>query len=123
MNGKGRAGEEFAAEILTEQGYKIEAVNFFSPYGEVDIIASRGGSLCFVEVKTRRKNPMVSGAQSVTRSKQRKIIKTALAYMQEKGWELQPRFDVFSVTTDENGTVTGWDHIKEAFNGDAYKGD
>lgn len=41
------------AAYLRRNGYRIEASQFRCRMGEVDLIASRDGVLCFVEVKTR----------------------------------------------------------------------
>jgi putative endonuclease len=49
----GRAGEERAAAYLCDRGYEILDRNWRCPLGEIDIVASQGGLLCVVEVKTR----------------------------------------------------------------------
>lgn len=118
---RGRAGEEYAAGVLAGMGYRILGRNVRSRYGEVDIVAEKGGVLCFVEVKTRRRGAQVSGAAAVGTAKQRKILKTALTYLQENpGNDRQPRFDLFVVETDGRGAVLGHDHLEGAFDGEAY---
>lgn len=118
---KGARGEDFAAERLTALGYRVVDRNYHSRYGEVDIIAVKGDVICFVEVKTRRGDAMVSGAQAVSRSKQRKIITTALQYLQRHPeYDLQPRFDVFSVVTAGEGKAPEYDYLMGAFDGEAY---
>jgi putative endonuclease len=47
----GREGEEAACRYLEGQGYEVVARNFRAGPGEIDIIASRGDNLAFVEVK------------------------------------------------------------------------
>lgn len=113
---KGKAGEDYAAGVLKRQGYVILARNFSARFGELDIIAQKDGILAFVEVKTRRRGSMVSGFEAVTPGKMRKIILTAQRYMSAAPGvcDLQPRFDVFSVIT-ENGTVTEHIHLEGAF--------
>jgi len=49
----GREGENRACQYLRRQGYEIIARNWRSRFGEIDIIARNGGSLIFIEVKTR----------------------------------------------------------------------
>ena len=49
----GRQGEEKAACYLVEQGYKIIARNYYTRWGELDIICTKGKDIYFVEVKTR----------------------------------------------------------------------
>ncbi|MEY4397320.1 MAG: hypothetical protein RLZZ40_1076 [Actinomycetota bacterium] len=50
----GRWGETVAAEFLESEGYLIIDRGWRCPRGEIDIIATRGSSTAFVEVKTRR---------------------------------------------------------------------
>jgi len=49
----GRRGETLAALYLMLTGWRIVARRVKSARGEVDIVARRGGTLCFVEVKWR----------------------------------------------------------------------
>ena len=46
----GRLGEEAAAKLLEASGYRILERNYRSKMGEVDIIASKGAMLSFIEV-------------------------------------------------------------------------
>jgi putative endonuclease len=50
---RGWVSEWFATGALMAKGYRILARRFRTPYGEIDIIAVRGGRLAFVEVKRR----------------------------------------------------------------------
>lgn len=51
---QGRRGEAFAAWYLRLTGWSILARRVKTPRGEVDLIARRRGTVCFVEVKWRR---------------------------------------------------------------------
>lgn len=51
---RGRLGESIAAWWLRLHGWRILARRVRVPAGEVDIIARRGQTLAFVEVKVRR---------------------------------------------------------------------
>lgn len=119
-NGLGNLGEDYACWVLTDLGYELLERNFRSRFGEVDIIAKKEGFLCFVEVKTRGQNSMGRPAESVTLSKQRKIIKTAEYYLvrhpsllEREG--LQPRFDCMEVFADGEGNPVAYEIIKNAF--------
>ena len=50
---KGRKGETLAAWYLRLKGWRILARRVKTPRGEVDLIARRGRTLAFVEVKWR----------------------------------------------------------------------
>lgn len=77
----GQIGEEMASMILIEEGYEIIERNYKCPLGEVDIIASKGNEVLFVEVKTRKSITMGRPAEAVTRKKKVHIINTANAYI------------------------------------------
>lgn len=119
---KGRMGEDFAAEVLEKQGYKILGRNVHSARGEVDLIAQKDQVLAFVEVKTRKHATFYPGSLAVTPEKQRRIIQTALLWLQgreDHGEQL--RFDVFLVETDGRGQVLQYEHMEGAFDGEAYR--
>ena len=49
---KGKEAESLACNFLQKQGFLIIECNFFSPFGEIDIIAKNEEVLYFVEVKS-----------------------------------------------------------------------
>ena len=110
----GAAGEACAAQYLQRCGFGILRQNYQTRFGEVDIIAAAGSFLVFAEVKTRRTNAAVSGAESVTAAKQRRILAAAQQYLLENESGLQPRFDVIEVV-HENGVFSVRQHIEDAF--------
>ncbi len=94
----GAWGEDRAAEYLLHEGYAILERNFHSRFGEIDIIAEKNNTICFVEVKTRKKSSYVMPGEAVTVSKQRKIILTAEFYLSRYNSEnIACRFDVIEV--------------------------
>jgi len=94
----GSWGEAKSAEYLRKKGYKIEAMNYYSRYGEIDIIARKKKIVVFVEVKLRKDDKFAKAAEFVSISKQKKIILTAQAYLQEKDdRKSQARFDVIEI--------------------------
>jgi putative endonuclease len=117
-NASGKIGEDCASEILLKKGYEIIERNYHSRFGEIDIIAQNSNYIIFVEVKTRDENYSVSPLEAVTVSKQKKLYKTALLYLQSHTSLLQPRFDVIGITTkDSNYTIKSVEHIENAFIG------
>jgi len=108
----GKTGEEKARQFLLNLGYQIIKTNYHSGYGEIDIIAQDEEELVFVEVKTRAKDPQ-KAFSSVSRTKQRKLVKTA-AYFLSRYSQYQEsftRFDVIAVI-NKTGEIL---HLKEAF--------
>ena len=110
----GDMGEEFAAKYLEKNGYKIVDRNFKCRFGEIDIIAVKDGYIVFAEVKTRAKNALVSGEESVDYFKQRRLISAAKYYLKISQSLLQPRFDVIVVEHSDN-ILTITNHIENAF--------
>lgn len=115
----GKLGEDFVCMHLASQGYTIVCRNYRIKGGEIDIIASDGEYLAFVEVKSRRPGSLVSGFDAVNQRKKGLIIKTASDYCCKHPADLQPRFDIAQVTI--SGTrVLGIDYIKNAFDTTGY---
>lgn len=112
----GNKGEKIAKDYLIKKGYAIESVNFYSKYGEIDIIAKIDRYIVFIEVKTRKEFSIVLPAQAVTKNKKNKIIKTAFVYIDVNGITIQPRFDVVEIVTCSSSLkVKNINHIENAF--------
>jgi putative endonuclease len=77
---KGHDAEQDAAAMLTQRGYEILSRRFRSPAGEIDLVASNGPHLAFVEVKARRNRD--DAAWSVTPRQQRRIADAAGYWLQ-----------------------------------------
>lgn len=64
---RGRRGEAIAAWFLRLKGWRIVGARVKTPRGEVDLIARRGKSIAFVEVKARTKTVDLATAIDATR--------------------------------------------------------
>ena len=84
-------GEALAAEYLRGKRYRIEAMNYRTRLGEIDIIASNRQYLIFCEVKLRK------SADFGDAHKQQRLRTTALLYLSQHETPLQPRFDVIEI--------------------------
>ncbi|MBF0538429.1 MAG: YraN family protein [Nitrospirae bacterium] len=115
----GKYGEWVAMRYLKGLGYMIIERNYKNEVGEIDIIARDDQTVVFVEVKTRRSDTFGQPIEAITRRKRKKIIETALLYMQGLTPEPPARFDVVSVRLTGNKSSTGYQktlqHIKDAF--------
>lgn len=76
----GVGAEAQAAAILKERGFDIISRRFRSAAGEIDLVASNGAHLSFVEVKARR--TLDDAAWSVTPRQQRRIAEAASIWLQ-----------------------------------------
>ena len=95
----GEWGEEQAARFLKKQGFRIiERRARPSRRGELDLVATRGGALVFVEVKTRCDETFGSPISSVGRAKRHALNRAAIRYLRRADWpKLVYRFDVVEV--------------------------
>ena len=91
-------GEAQIANYLRRRRYELLAHSYHCRFGEIDLIARKGGVLCFVEVKTRSPDYLVRPAEAVGPAKRRKLIETALYYTME-----HPEYSGCSKPWDGNG--------------------
>ncbi len=111
----GDFGERVAAAHLEAKGYRILERNFRTREGEVDIIAERGGTLVFAEVRTRRGEALGSAAESVTASKAARILAAAQAYVQgAEGCPADQRIDVIALSLAQDGRGLALEPIEGA---------
>src|SRR5580658_2879428 len=71
----GLSAESRAAMLLIAKGYRIAARRWKTPFGEIDIVAGRGKTLVFVEVKARASAD--EAIEAVTERTQRRIVAAA----------------------------------------------
>ncbi len=105
----GRLGEDIAAQFLQRKGFDILVRNYRKPWGEIDIIAEKGGIVRFVEVKavSRESLPSVSREmanyrpeEQVHPTKLNKICRTAELYMANNNDKREFQVDVVGVFLD-----------------------
>jgi putative endonuclease len=90
---RGRDAEWLAALRLRLAGYRIVARNFRSPVGEIDLVARRGRTLVFVEVKARAGH--AAAAWSISPRQQARIRRAAEAFLATR-----PELATFSLRFD-----------------------
>ncbi len=93
---KGKLAEDKATLYLENIGFLIIERNFYSRFGEIDIIVSKDEVLHFVEVKSGL--DYESAILNITNSKLTKIIKTAQVYMKKNSLDVDFVFDAVIVT-------------------------
>ena len=113
----GDIGEQATADFLQRHGYAILERNYTVRGGEIDIIASKDDVTAFVEVKTRKENPLEQGEQAITPAKKKRLVAAAQRYIDEVMMNCDTfRFDVAVVTVSDNAVK----HLKyyvNAFDG------
>lgn len=95
----GLAAEDEARDYLQTQGLTWVESNYRCKLGEIDLIMRDKDYLVFVEVRARTSTRHGNALESVTRFKQKKLIRTALLYLQTKRLldKQLCRFDVVSI--------------------------
>lgn len=112
----GDIGEKYAEKYLRKNGYKILDRNFLRKCGEIDIVAAKDDYIAFVEVKTRKENPLIQPCEAVNYKKRRCLIKTATLYLLENNIDSYCRFDVCEVFLNpSNHKLVRINYIEEAF--------
>lgn len=99
----GSEQESKAVQYLKEQGYKIEAQNYWTRFSEIDIVAREGDYLCFVEVKYRSSSRYGAPEGVITPRKMQRMGRAAMAYLREKkiSPDMPVRFDVIFILQEE----------------------
>ena len=122
----GRGGEEIACQFLSRKGYKVIDRNYRKKWGEIDIIAVKGETVRFIEVKAvSREIDSENGSREmdyrpeelVHNSKLRKIARTAALYMEEKSDDREFQIDVVGVIMDNEKRVARCRLIEQALEG------
>ena len=113
----GDRGERAAAKFLRRKGMRILCRSYRTPRGEIDLVARDGGTLVFVEVKTRRQG---QPAEAVNLEKQRRITRASLQFLKRYGLldlarPVPCRFDIVAVVWPEERGRPTIEHFPDAF--------
>lgn len=106
-------GESIAVDYLRREGYKILASNFNGRGFEIDIIASKGNMISFVEVKRRKKTDFMNPLKSINKKRKEHMIKGAKFFLQSNNLydRCDVRFDVITII----GKDEEIEYYKDAF--------
>lgn len=114
----GLFAEEVVADRLVEEGWRLLGHRVRTRVGELDLVARRGDTVVFAEVKSAR--PGRLGVEEAVDGRQRhRIRRAAIAWMtacpgHQRGVR-RYRFDVFVVRLDPDGVVQCVEHVADAF--------
>ena len=108
----GRRAEQLAAWYLRFKFYRILARRWRTPLGEIDLVAKRGRTLAFVEVKARATE--AAAIEAITPAARVRIARAAQLWLTRypAAASLTLRFDVVIIAG------RGWPrHLRSAFDG------
>ena len=115
----GRSGEDMAVGFLEGKGFSILERNYRCLFGEIDVIAGKGDTIAFVEVKTRSGVRYGRPCEAVGRDKQAHIRRVALFYIGESRklglnlYDKEFRFDIVEILSRGDGHKINY--IRDAF--------
>ncbi|MEI2716041.1 MAG: YraN family protein [Candidatus Nanopelagicales bacterium] len=100
----GRLGENLACRHLRDLGFLILDRNWRCRDGEIDVVALDSGQVVICEVRTRHGTTAGTPAESITRSKIRRLRKLAWQWLQHRGAKTSwVRIDVIGIQIDDLG--------------------
>ena len=109
----GLRGEELAAAHLIEGGFQILARNVRVGRCELDLIAVRGRTVVFCEVRARSSAALIEPVESIDRAKVARVRRAAAQWLAAQGARFeQIRFDAASVLLSEPPRLT---YFEDAF--------
>ena len=78
----GRGGENIACQFLERHGYKVVERNYRRKWGEIDIIATKDGTVRFVEVKAvSREISKMDGSREMDYRPEERVLLNARGYV------------------------------------------
>lgn len=101
-NDFGKEGEEMAVGWLCERGYVILDRNWRYSHYEIDIVATKNGTLHFIEVKTRKGNFFGFPEQNVKKKKFRDMQRAADEFLFRNPGYKWVQYDILSITLFED---------------------
>lgn len=110
----GRQAENIVYEYLISKGYTVRERNWRpkTSKSEIDLIAQKGDTIVFVEVKARSDRD-VDPADALTAEKVKNVVRGANSYLLAQEETYFYRFDVAAVTgNSEDYTL---DYLEDAF--------
>ena len=80
----GQRGEQIVCDNMLNRGYRILERNLRYKFGEIDIVAEKNHTLCFVEVRTRENADLGHPLETISVNKQKRIRRAAEAFISRR---------------------------------------
>lgn len=92
-------------DFLRENGFTIMETNWRSRHYELDIIAERGHTVHFVEVKLRRSGGLTRPEEALTPRKSLFLLRAANDYIEMHSICKECQIDLIAIDEDSDGTM------------------
>lgn len=79
---KGRFFENKVKKFLIDNKFNIITSNFYTPYGEIDIISEKNKKIYFIEVKYLTKDSVINPVKKIDMAKIRRIF-LSISYLKK----------------------------------------
>ena len=80
----GKEGEDIAAKFLSDKGYKILERNYYTRFGEIDLVVEKNDILAFVEVKLKHGDVFGTPEEMIGSFKLSQVQRMAEFYLMDK---------------------------------------
>ncbi len=112
---KGLFYEKLAHKHLSRNGLKIVQKNYHCRFGEIDLILKDADTIVFAEVRYRSKTSHGGALETITKLKQKRLIKSAQVFLLENNLyeRVAFRFDAVCIQGQNTKPEITW--IKNAF--------
>lgn len=90
---RGLRAEFLAKLFLRLKGYRVLCQRYKTPVGEIDLIATRGKTLVFIEVKARE--TITAALESVSTRQQERIMRAGLYFISSS-----PKYNQYTLRFD-----------------------
>jgi len=106
--------EDATVRFLEADGFQLISKNYYTPFGEIDLIMSFNQMIYFIEVKYRSSNAFGSPRESINPRKIKHMKSSAIFYIKENHSGFQPYKLSFMGITRVNETLN-YDFIENIF--------
>jgi len=111
---KGSIGEKIALEYLLKKNYENVQQNYYTRYGEIDLIVwdIKNKELVFVEVKARSSDKFGKPEDAIGQVKMDRMMDSADYYLMQVGYLEKYRFDCVALEMNDRGEVINITHFE-----------
>ena len=101
MRSIGNNGEDQACKYLVESGFDIKKRNYYTRFGELDIIAQKGKQLHIIEVKYTNQF-YIDSIYKLNRKKIKRMIRSSQVFLDRMKLEgVYVQFDLIAIVGDQ----------------------